>query len=311
LGFAMKISVIGAGNVGGTAAMRIAQERLGDVVLVDIAEGLAKGKAADINDAGNVLGYDCRVEGSGDISAVNGSDIVVFTAGLARKPGMTREDLLNKNAAILKEACLKIKDAAPGAVLIIVTNPLDLMTALALRLTGFSRGRVFGMGMTLDASRFANILSEMAGAPVSSIGACVIGSHGEGMIPLPRFTTVNGKPLSASMDADAVEEAVRRTVGRGQEIVSYFGNGSAYIAPSAAICDLVKAVAMDSRRIRGVSFMLEGEYGLRGMCIGVPCRIGRSGVQEVIELELDAAESGKLRASAEGLKKLFSALCAV
>lgn len=304
----MKISVIGAGNVGGTAAMRIAQERLGDVVLVDVAEGLAKGKAADINDAGSVLACDCRVSGTADISAAEGSDVIVFTAGLARKPGMTREDLLNKNALILKEACLKIKTAAPDAVLIVVTNPLDLMTALALRVTGFSRSKVFGMGMTLDASRFANIISEMAGVPVSSVDPCVIGSHGEGMLPLPRFTTVDGRPLSGILDEKAVEEAVKRTVGRGKEIVSYFGSGSAYFAPSAAICDLVKIVAMDTRRVRGVSVMLEGEYGLRGMCIGVPCRIGRSGIQEVMELKLDAPESGVLRASAEGLKKLLSGM---
>ncbi|MFA5321011.1 MAG: malate dehydrogenase [Candidatus Omnitrophota bacterium] len=304
----MKISVIGAGNVGGTAAMRIAQERLGEVVLVDIAEGLAKGKAADINDARNVLMYDSAVYGTGDISAVGGSDIVVFTAGLARKPGMTREDLLNKNAAILKEACLKIKESAPGAILIIVTNPLDLMTALALRVTGFDRNRVIGMGMTLDASRFANILSEKLNVPASAINACVIGSHGEGMIPLPRFTKIDGKPLTRLLDVSSIEEAVKRTVGRGQEIVSYFGNGSAFFAPSAAICDLVKIIALDTRRVRGVSVMLEGEYGLRGVCIGVPCRIGRSGVQEVMELELDARENEKLRASAEGLKGLFSGM---
>ncbi len=299
----MKVSIIGAGNVGSLCAMRIAQEATAEVVLVDIVKGLAQAKALDMEDARAALKRVYHISGTDDINMIRGSDLVVVTAGLTRKPGMTREELLEKNARILKGICLSIKELTPKSIVIIVTNPLDLMTYYALKITGFASGRVFGMGITLDASRFSNLISKELNVPVTDIEATVIGTHGEGMLPLPRLTNIKGIALDEFIAEDKVGNLIKMTLNRGQEIVSLLGSGSAYFAPSAAVAEIVKAVIKDEKRILGVSAYLNGEYGIKDVCIGVPCRLGRDGVEKIVELDLDREEKETLLQSAAKLRE--------
>lgn len=305
----MKISIIGAGNVGGLAALRVAQENLGDVVLIDIAPGIARGKSFDMEDAVSLAGISYSVAGTEDITRLEGSDVVVVTAGLARKPGMTREDLLAKNAQILGGICAQIREKSPSAVVVVVTNPLDVMTWHAVRILGFGPNRVFGMGVTLDAARFANCISKELSVASTAVEACVIGSHGEGMLPLPRFTFIGGKTLSEAIpDQKKLDALCRRTVERGKEIVSLLGSGSAYFAPSAAICQIVKAVVRDEKARLAASVCLTGQYGVKDVCLGVPCVIGRDGVEQVIELNLNEDEKKAFRASAQSVRQLCELL---
>jgi len=299
----MKISVIGAGNVGGLTAMRLAEAGYGEISLIDISKGLAQGKVLDMEDAAAVLKCNYRIQGTDNIENIKDSDIIVVTAGLARKPGMTREDLLNKNSQILKEVCLAIKKLSGNAVVIMVTNPLDLMTYLALKITGFKPARVFGMGVSLDAARFTNLISKELNVPNCDIEACVIGSHGEGMLPLPRFTTIKGVELTRMLDAEKIGSLIKRTFLRGQEIVSLLGSGSAYFAPSQAIAAVVKAIVKDEKRLIGVSAYLQGDYGIKDICTGVPCRIGKDGIEKVIELDLNKEEEALFLDSAESIRK--------
>jgi len=298
----MKISIIGAGNVGGLTAMRLAEAGFDDLVLVDAAKGLAQGKAMDTEDAGAVIKYNFRIQGTDNIEAIKDSDIVIVTAGLARKPGMSREDLMNKNARIMKEVCLAIKRIASQALVIVVTNPLDLMTYLALKVTGFKPHKVFGMGASLDASRFANQVSKELNLPVTDIQACVIGSHGEGMLPLPRFTTVNGLALTEMLEEEKIKSLVKKTMERGHEIVSLLASGSAYFAPAQAIAAIVKIIAKDEKRIIGLSAFLNGEYAAKDICIGVPCRLGKEGIEKIIELDLNKEEKSLFLNSLESLR---------
>lgn len=286
----MKISVIGAGNVGGLTALRLAESCLGEIVLVDVAKGLAMGKVFDMEDARTLVELNYNIRGTDDINEIKDSDIVVMTAGLARRPGMTREDLLNKNSAILKDVCLNVKKLSPHAVLIIVTNPLDIMTRFALKITGFKPGKLFGMGVTLDAARFANLISQELQVAVTAIDACVIGSHGEGMLPMARFTKVKGVKLDDLVSEEKVRDLTTKTVDRGKEIVGLLGSGSAYFAPSAAVAEIVKAIVKDEKKILGVSALINGQYGVSDVCIGVPCRIGKNGIEQVVELELNEEE---------------------
>lgn len=304
----MKISVIGAGNVGGLTAMRLAEEKLGDVLLVDIAKGLAMGKAFDLEDARSCQKLNYKIEGSEDINQIKGSDTIILTAGLARKPGMTREELLKKNAQILKDICLKVKELTPDAIVLTVTNPLDLITYLALKTLKFPTHKVFGIGANLDTSRFSNLISKELNIPVEDIEACVIGPHGEGMLPLARFTKVKGKILTELTSKEKIGWLVKRTVERGAEVVSLLGSGSAYFAPSAAIIEVVKAIVKDQKRVIGVCAYLNGEYGLKDICIGVPCRIGKNGIEEIIELDLDSQEQNLFLKSASNLKNNLTAL---
>jgi malate dehydrogenase len=304
----MKISVIGAGNVGGLTALRLTQEGLGEIVLVDVVKGLAQGKAWDLEDCRPILKYNYNIEGTEDISQIKNSDIIVITAGLARKPGMTREELLDKNKQILKDLCQNIKKLAPESIAIVVTNPLDLMTYFVLKATGFKPSRVLGMGITLDSARFANLISQELNIPVSDIEACVIGSHGEGMLPLPRFSKIKGVALDEFLDDKKIETLIIKTIERGKEIVSLLGSGSAYFAPSAAIAALVKVIAKDEKRIQGASAYLNGEYGLKDICIGVPCRMGREGIEKIIELDLNKKEKEALLNSTQSLRKLIGQL---
>lgn len=304
----MKISLIGAGNVGGLTAMRLAQEGAGNVILVDIAKGFAQGKAFDLEDSAAVLKSNYNIKGTDDINEIKDSDIIIVTAGLARKPGMTREDLLNKNALVLKDICLNIKKLAPESIVIIVTNPLDLMTRFALKITGFKAARVFGMGVSLDAARFKNIISKELNVPCVNIDACVIGSHGEGMLPLTRFTTIKGVALDEFSDAKKADELVTRTIGRGKEIVSLLGSGSAYFAPSAAITEMARAIAKDEKRALGASAYLNGEYGIKEACVGVPCRLGKDGIEKIVELDLNREELQALRTCADKLKEQYKSI---
>jgi malate dehydrogenase len=306
----MKITVIGAGNVGGLTAMRLAQDGLGDVCVIDVVKGLAAGKAFDMEDARQILKYDYRIQGSDDLKDVRDSDVIVITAGLARKPGMTREELLNKNAAILKDICLQIKAGAPQAIIVTVTNPLDLMTTFVLKTTGFKSSRVFGMGVTLDAARFANLIAKELAVSPADIEPCVIGTHGEGMLPLSRLTTVKGVGLEEFLDEKKVEALVKNTVGRGLQIVTLLGSGSAYFAPSAAIAQIVRAVVKDEKRVIGVSAYLSGEYGIKDICLGLPCRLGREGIEEIIPLDLNPVEKKALVDSAGQLKDQYSKIAA-
>jgi len=294
----LKISVVGAGNVGSLTAMRIAGDGLGDVLLVDVVKGLANGKALDLEDARPILKYNYNIKGSDDIRQIKGSDIIVVTAGLARKPGMSREELLAKNAQILKDVCLNVKELASDAIVIIVTNPLDIMTLYALKTTGFKPRKLFGMGISLDTARFANLVAQELGLLCTDVEALVIGAHGETMMPLPGFTKVKGVALDEFMDEDKIKSLVARTIGRGAEIVANLGTGSAFFAPSAAIAAIVKAIVKDEKRIIGLCSHLNGEYGIKDTCIGVPCRLGKDGIEKVIELDISQEEKAKLNKSA-------------
>lgn len=306
----MKISILGAGNVGGTTAMRLAQEGLGDINLVDIAEGLACGKAFDLQDSRAITKLNYNVYGSSDIKQIKNSDLIVVTAGLARRPGMAREELLNKNAAILKDICNDIRDLASEAIVIIVTNPLDLMTYFALKTTGFDKNRLFGMGNSLDAARFSNLVAEELNVSPVDVEACVIGIHGEGMLPLPKLTNIKGIALDEFLNEEKINALVKKTVNRGAEVVSLLGSGSAFYAPSAAIAEIVKVIVKDQKRTICVCAYLNGEYGIKDACIGVPARLGKYGIEEIIELDLGKEEKEILIKSAANLKEQYKLISA-
>ena len=298
----MKISIVGAGNVGGLTAMRILEEGIAEVVLVDIAKGLAKAKAFDLDDARYLIGHPNQIEGTEDFSSISDSDVVVVTAGLARKPGMTREDLLKRNYDILKEVAKHIKNYSPNSIVICVSNPVDIMAYVMLKETGFNKEKVLGMGAGLDTSRFANLIAKKLNVPTKSVNALVMGSHGQTMIPLPRFTTVDGKLLTELLDKKEVDELVKATKERGAEIVSLYGSGSAYFAPSAAILDICYAIVNNDYRIIPVACYLEGEHGVNGIYIGVPAKINRDGVREIIQIDLNEEEKNLFFESAKDIK---------
>lgn len=300
-----KVAIIGAGNVGGTAAMRIAESGIANVVLIDIAENLARAKACDLEDARYSLGLDCRIEGTSDFGRLDNADVVVITAGFARKPGMTREDLFTKNAAVVKEVCGNIINFAKSAIVVVVTNPLDAMTYWAFKSLGFPKNRVFGMGASLDSARFASLISIKLFVSTQQIRALVIGSHGETMIPLPRLTTVRGKELAKILPESDISALVQETKQRGAQIVSLYGTGSAYYGPSAAIYEIVHALVAGQAKDIPVSAILDGEYGLRDVAIGVFARIGSRGVEKIIELQLSTEENAALHQSAEMIKTSF------
>ncbi len=304
----MKISIFGAGNVGSLAAMHLAQDCLGDIIMIDVAEGLAKGKALDLEDARFLLKSNYNIEGTSDFTKIKGSDVVVITAGLARRPGMTREELLLKNSDILKELAAHIRNLAPSSVVVVVTNPLDLMTYLVLKETGFKKEKVLGMGISLDASRFANIISHELGVSVNDIDALVIGSHGEAMLPLPGKTKIKGKPLSSIVDKNKVDSISKMTINRGAQIVAALGTGSAFFAPSVAIVKIVRAIVLDERKVLGACAYLDGEYGIKDVCIGVPCVLGKNGIEDIVELDLTPEESDSFKKSAASIKELIKSL---
>ncbi|MDX9701412.1 MAG: malate dehydrogenase [Candidatus Auribacterota bacterium] len=303
-----KIAVIGSGFVGATTAQRLAEKDLGDVVLVDILDGIPQGKALDMYESAAIELFSSRVQGTNDYSDIAGSDIVVVTAGLARKPGMTREDLLLKNAQIIESICREIVRNAPDAIVIMVTNPLDIMTRYALHITQFPLQRVIGMAGVLDAARMcAFIAMELDVSPVD-VNAMVLGGHGDAMVPLARYTTVSGIPITELLDETAIEQINNRTRDGGAEIVKLLKTGSAYYAPSSGAVKMVEAILMDSRRIMPCSALLNGQYGLDNVCIGVPVKLGRDGVLDIIELNLTGEERASLHASAKVVSDNFNVL---
>jgi malate dehydrogenase len=303
-----KVTVVGAGNVGATAAQRIAEADLADVVMVDIAADLATGKALDMMESAPVLGFTATISGGGDYGPTEGSDVCVVTAGLARKPGMSRDDLLKKNTEIVGEVVRELVARSPATILILVTNPLDAMCEVARRVSGFPRRRVFGMAGVLDAARMRYFIAAELGASVEDVDAFVLGGHGDSMVPLPRYATVNGIPLPDLLAADRIEAINERTRKGGGEIVNYYKTGSAYYAPAAAVYEMVGSILRDKRKILPCAAYLEGEYGLEGLFVGVPVKLGRSGLEEVIEIELTPEERAALHASADAVRELVEAL---
>jgi malate dehydrogenase len=303
-----KISVIGAGNVGATAALKIAQKGLGDVVLVDVVDGIPQGKALDIQQSMPLWGSRSRVEGTNDFSDIRDSDIVVVTAGVPRKPGMSREDLLDINSKIMKSVCREISQHAPASIVIVVTNPLDSMTWLAYRELGFPRERVMGMAGVLDTSRFRCFLAQELGTEPSEIEAMVLGGHGDSMVPVIEHTKAGGRGVRDLLSPERLSEIVERTRNAGAEIVSHLKTGSAFYAPGASIAEMAEAILRDTKRVLPVSACLEGEYGHSGLFLGVPARLGRSGIEEIVELELEKETKEALDRSASAIKESLDRL---
>ena len=304
-----KITVVGAGNVGATAAQRLAEKSLArTVVLVDIAEGIPQGKALDQLQSGPIEGFDTRVIGTNRYDETAGSDVVVITAGIPRKPGMSRDDLLNTNAGIVTQVCEQVKQSSPNAVVIVVSNPLDVMCVVAKRVTGFPRGRVLGMAGVLDTARYRAFLAEAADVSVKDIQAMVLGGHGDTMVPLLSTTTVSGIPISRFLDRKTLDAIVDRTRNGGAEIVKHLKTGSAYYAPSAGAVQMVEAIVRDEKRVLPCAAWLEGEYGMRDLYLGVPCKLGRKGLERVVEVELTGEERAALEKSADAVRELMAAL---
>jgi len=303
-----KITVIGAGAVGATLAQRILESSLADVVLVDILKNVARAKAFDLLDASPIVGHEKNITGTDNYEEIHNSDIVVITAGLPRKPGMTRDDLVAKNAAIIKSVAANVKKYAPDAILIVVTNPLDTMTYLTLKSTGFARQRVIGMAGLLDGARFVHLLANELKVPRSSIETYMLGSHGDTMVPLISKTRVNGREVTKVIAKDKLDAIVKRTCDRGAEIVSLLGSGSAYYSPSAAVFRMIDVILNDKKETLVASAYLEGEYSLKDVCIGVPCRLGRAGIEKVVELDLSEEEKKSFFKSAEAVRNINSIL---
>jgi malate dehydrogenase len=298
-----KITVVGAGNVGATAAQRLAEKELArEVVLIDVVEGIPQGKALDQWETAPIEGFDSRVIGTNGYEEAAGSGIFIVTAGIARKPGMSRDDLLNTNAKIVRDVSENIKRVAPDAIVIMVSNPLDVMAWVAKEATGFPRERVIGMAGVLDTARYRSFLALELDCSVEDIQAMVLGGHGDTMVPLVNYTTVSGIPIRQLIAEDRLQAIVDRARNGGAEIVQYLKTGSAYYAPSAAAVQMAEAIVKDKRRILPCSAWLTGEYGMDGLFLGVPCMIGRNGLERVIEVELDAEERAALERSAEAVR---------
>lgn len=304
-----KISVIGAGNVGATLVQRLAEAELAKhVTVVDILEGIPQGKALDILESGPVYGYDTRVVGSNTYDVIADSNIVVVTAGIARKPGMSRDDLLSTNAKIVTDVCNQIKKFAPDALVIIVSNPLDAMCHVALQVLGFPSERVFGMAGVLDSSRYKTFIAEALDVSVEDIQGFVLGGHGDTMVPLPRYTTIAGIPLGDLMDAETIEKIVDRARNGGAEIVGYLKTGSAFYAPSASVLSMIESIAKDKKKILPCAVYLTGQYGINGLYVGVPVKLGKNGIEQVLEIKLSDAEKQELKKSADSVQELVNSL---
>jgi len=303
-----KITIIGAGNVGATAAHWAAQKEMGDIVLVDIIEGMPQGKALDLLETGPVEGFDSRVVGTNGYQETAHSDVVIITSGLARKPGMSREDLLAKNREIVSSVTQEIAKRSPEAILIVVTNPLDTMTYLAKKVSGFPKNRVVGMAGILDAARFRSFIAVELNCSVEDVQAFVLGGHGDEMVPLPRYSTVAGIPITELMSQGQIDRIVERTRKGGGEIVALLKTGSAYYCPSAAAVQMAEAILLDKKRILPCSAYLEGEYGLHDIYFGVPVKLGAGGVEQIIEVKLTPEERAALEKSAAAVKKSISEL---
>ncbi|HVA65347.1 MAG TPA: malate dehydrogenase [Elusimicrobiota bacterium] len=305
-----KITVVGAGNVGATLAQRLAEMELGDVVLVDIpqTEGMPAGKSLDIMESAPVMGYDSRVTGATSYEATAGSDVVIITAGVPRKPGMSRDDLLKTNAGIVKSVTEQIARYSPESVLIIVSNPLDAMCLVALRTSKFPKHRVIGMAGVLDSARMRCFIAEALNVSIENVHAMVLGGHGDTMVPLPRFSTISGIPVTELLPKDKVEAIIKRTRDGGAEIVKLLKTGSAYYAPSASAAEMAEAILKDKKKVLPCAAYLEGEYGVDGVFVGVPAKLGERGIEQIIQLNLTVEERTELLKSASAVKELSVAL---
>ncbi len=303
-----KVTVIGAGNVGSTTAQQIIETGLADVVLVDIVEGLPQGKALDLIEAAPVVGYDVRITGTNDYADTADSRIIVVTSGLARQPGMSRDDLMLKNAGIVEAVVRQAAAVSPDAILVIVTNPLDAMCHVAMKASGFPRERVVGMAGVLDSARFRAFIAEELEVSVRDVRAFVLGGHGDTMVPLPRFSTVGGVPITELMTPERIEQIVERTRNGGAEVVALLKTGSAYYAPAASIVEMVEAILRDRRRILPCAAFLQGEYGIHGLFVGVPVILGHAGIERIIEITLTDEEKAALVSSSVAVRELVDKL---
>ena len=299
-----KVTVVGAGNVGASCAQRVAEKGYADVVLVDIIEGMPQGKALDILQSGPILNFDSNIIGTNSYEETADSNIVIITSGIARKPGMSRDDLILTNMKIIRDVTENIVKHSPNCMIIMVTNPLDAMTQLALHTSKFPRNRVMGQSGILDSSRFRTFIAMELGVSVDDVFACLLGGHGDTMLAIPRLTTVGGIPITDLLPKDTIDAIVERTVKGGAEIVSLLKTGSAYYAPSAATVQMVEAILFDKKKILPCSAYLEGEYGITGAYVGVPAKLGSNGVEQVIQLKLTEEESAALRRSADAVLEL-------
>ncbi len=302
VGKKFKIASIGAGNVGASVAQYCVEMELGDVVLTDILEGLPQGKALDLTEAGPIRGYSCQAIGTNDYKDIEGSDVVVVTAGLPRKPGMTRLDLLEKNGNIISGICENIKTYAPDSIVIIVTNPLDVMVYLAYKKLGFPANRVIGMAGCLDSARMRSFVAMELGVSMKNVDTMVLGSHGDDMVPLPHYTTVSGIPITKLLPKDRIDAIVDRTRKGGGEIVALLKTGSAYYAPAASSARMVQSILRDEKQILPCAALLNGEYGLDDIFMGVPCKLGKDGVEEILELDISDDDRQSLHNSAKEVR---------
>src|SRR5438477_4395908 len=308
MGARPKITVVGAGNVGATVAQYAVEKELGDVVLVDVIEGVPQGKALDLAQAGPIHRYDSTLVGSNGYEETAGSDVVVITAGLARKPGMTRDDLLFKNAEIVGSVVKEIVTRSRNAILVLVTNPLDAMVQLAWKTSGFPTQRVFGMAGVLDSARFRTFIARELNVSVENVTAFVLGGHGDTMVPLPRYSTVAGIPITDLLPKDRIDALVTRTANGGAEIVNFLKAGSAYYAPGASAVEMVEAILKDKKKILPCAAYLDGQYKTRGLYVGVPVKLGRAGVEEIIEIRLTPEEQTAFDKSAAAVRELVEKL---
>jgi malate dehydrogenase len=302
-----KVTIVGAGNVGATAAHWIASKELADVVLIDVVEGIPQGKGLDLLEAMPIEKRDCQITGTNDYADTANSDIVVITAGIPRKPGMSRDDLLQTNYKIMSDVVSKVTAASPSCILIVVSNPLDAMAQAAFKQAKFNRERVIGMAGVLDSARFRTFIAEELKVSVENVTAFVLGGHGDTMVPLPRYSTVAGIPITELIEPGRLEQLVQRTRDGGAEIVKYLKTGSAYYAPSAATVEMVEAILKDKKKILPCAAYLQGEYGINGLYVGVPCKLGARGLEQIIEIKLTPDEDAALKKSADAVKEL----CAV
>ncbi len=299
-----KITVIGAGNVGATLAHRIVDKQLADVALIDILEGVPQGKGLDLLEAGPIGGYDVRIKGTNDYQDTANSDIIVMTAGFPRKPGMSRDDLLKANYAVVKAAIEQAAKHSPDAILIVVTNPLDAMVQTAYRVSGFPKNRVIGMAGVLDSARYRTFIAEALNVSVQDVEGLVLGGHGDTMVPVPSYTTVAGVPVSHLMPREQLDKIIDRTRKGGAEIVNLLKTGSAFYAPSAAVVQMIDAIFNDRRKILPCAAYLEGEYGINGLFVGVPVKLGARGIEEIVQIKLTPEEQAALEKSAAAVKEL-------
>ena len=304
----MKITVIGAGNVGATTAQRLAEKEYGDIVLVDIVEGLPQGKGLDLMEAGPIYNYDCKITGTNSYEETENSDLVIITSGLPRKPGMSRDDLVKVNTDIVKSVVDQAVQKSPGAILIVVSNPLDVMTYVTYKVCNFPRERVIGMAGILDTSRMRTFIAMELNVSIENVHAFVLGGHGDTMVPLARYTTVAGIPVTELIPEDKLDSIIKRTRDGGAEIVSLLKTGSAFYAPAASIVEMVDAIVKDKKKILPCTVLCNGEYGLNDVFIGVPVKLGKNGAEQIIEIKLNQEETEALNKSAESVRSLCTGI---